>query len=152
MRVGEEVRRSSPRVSEAMVSFVSKVRCLLSFWHVPVWAREDARREIGGERENWGLRKQQEKDSWNPDSICHSDSACVPNKSPSVDEVAGMSGSPPGASRVVDGVSLHPMWRVQRFTLARPGWDELFLLFLGVSAAGCPSQSRSLQSSCGASA
>ena len=136
VRVGEEVGRSSPCVSEAMVSFVSRVRCLISFWYVPVRAGEDARHEIGGERGNWGLSKQQEKDSWNPDSICHSDSACVPNKSPSVDEVAGMSGSPPGASRLVDGVSLHPMRRVQRFTLARPGWDELFLLFLGVSAAG----------------
>lgn len=136
MRVGEEVRRSSPCVSEAMVSSVSKVCCLISFWHVPVWAGEDARHEIGGEGELGIEKAAGKKDSWNPDGICHSDSACVPNKSPSVDEVAGMSGSPPGASRVVDGVSLNPTQRVQRFTLARPGWDELFLLFLGVSAAG----------------
>lgn len=97
----------------------------------------DTRHEIGGVgvEGELGIEKAAGKDSWNLDSICHSDSACFPNKSPSVDEVAGTSGSPPSAFRVVDGVSLHPMRRVQRLTLARPGWDELFLLFC-VSAAG----------------
>ena len=138
MGVSEEVRQSSPWVSEAKVSFVSIVRCLISFWCVPVRAGGDARHKIGGigVEGDLGIEKAAGKDSWNPDSICHSDSACFPNKSPSVDEVTGTSGSPPSASPVVDGVSLHPMRRVQRLTLARPGWGELFLLFFCMSAAG----------------
>ena len=36
LRVSVEVSRSSRRVSETTVSFVFEVRCLISFWCVPV--------------------------------------------------------------------------------------------------------------------
>lgn len=135
-----DVRRSSWGVSESVVSFVLEAHCLVSFWRVPAWARGDTQNQIGdidAERAFWNVKKQQEKHPWHPDSICHSDNACFPNKSPSVDKVSGPSGSPAQRpSRVAGGVSLHHMPRVQRFTLARPGWDELFLLFLHMSADG----------------
>lgn len=54
------------------------------------------------------FKKQQEKYSWNPDSICHSDNACFPNKSPSVDKVSERLGLLPRSSLAwLGGVYLH---------------------------------------------
>lgn len=84
---------------EAVVSFVSKVRCLISFWHVPAPAGGDTRHEIGGVGVEGELGI--EKAEKTPESRQQFVTVIVPvfrTRVPLVDEVAGRL-SPPSASR-----------------------------------------------------
>lgn len=151
LRGSVEMSRSSRRVSDTTVSFVFEICCLISFWRVPV---QGMRWEMSVQRETWELKKQQEKASWNPDSICVTviTNACFPNKSPSVDEASGVSGSP--AERLSSGRWGFPYIPCGGFRGSR--WRGRAGVSYSFCSSAClqpanPSQPRSLQSRCGAS-
>lgn len=126
-------------VSETAVSFVFEVCCLVFFWRVPAWARGDTGSKMGDvdvERV-WNLKSSRKSTPGIQTAFVTVIMPVFQTKVPLWTRSRNVWVSfPDPLSRGWVVFTYIRTRRVHRLMLARPGWGELFLLFLSSSGAG----------------